>query len=103
MFNFTDDEAGDQVIPFAVVGSNVVVEDEEGLKVRGRKYPWGTVNIEDEQHSDFSRLRTFLLSRHMQDLKDITNSDFYERYRRQKLAAVTKEVSLLSLCDRRLI
>ena len=65
--------------------------------------PYFPVNIEDDQHSDFSRLRTFLLSRHMQDLKDITNSDFYERYRRQKLAAVTKEVSLLSLSDRRLI
>jgi len=29
-------------VPFAVVGSNTVVEV-DGKKVRGRKYPWGTV------------------------------------------------------------
>ena len=34
-------------LPFAVVGSNTVVTDEEGNMVRGREYPWGTVNIED--------------------------------------------------------
>ena len=35
-------------LPFAVVGSNTVVTDEEGNMVRGREYPWGTVNIEDK-------------------------------------------------------
>ena len=30
----------DQTIPFGVVGSNVTLEDGEGRKVRGRKYPW---------------------------------------------------------------
>ena len=49
-----------------MVGSNVVVEDEEGRMVRGRKYPWGTVNIEDQDHCDFTRLRSFILSGHMQ-------------------------------------
>jgi septin 7 len=29
-------------VPFAVVGSNTVVEV-DGKKARGRKYPWGTV------------------------------------------------------------
>lgn len=29
-------------VPFAVVGSNTVIEV-EGKKVRGRKYPWGIV------------------------------------------------------------
>ncbi len=29
-------------VPFAVVGSNTVLEV-DGKKVRGRKYPWGTV------------------------------------------------------------
>lgn len=27
-------------VPFAVVGSNMVIE-QDGKKVRGRKYPWG--------------------------------------------------------------
>lgn len=29
-------------VPFAVVGSNTVVEV-DGRKVRGRRYPWGVV------------------------------------------------------------
>ena len=35
-------------LPFAVVGSNVVVTNDAGDRVRGRRYPWGTVNIEDQ-------------------------------------------------------
>lgn len=31
-----------QKAPFAVVGSNTLVEV-DGKKVRGRKYPWGVV------------------------------------------------------------
>ena len=55
----------DQTIPFGVVGSNVTLEDGEGRKVRGRKYPWGTVDIEDPEHSDFLSLRRLILSQHM--------------------------------------
>lgn len=58
-------------IPFAVVGSNTILEV-AGKKVRGRQYPWGVVNVEDAEHSDFIKLRTFLISTHMQDLKDTT-------------------------------
>ena len=33
-------------VPFAVVGSNTVIESAEaGKKVRGRKYPWGVVDV----------------------------------------------------------
>lgn len=28
-------------VPFAVVGSNTVLEVEGGKRVRGRRYPWG--------------------------------------------------------------
>ena len=55
----------DEILPFAVVGSNVLVEDGEGRAVRGRKYPWGTVDIEDPEHSDFLSLRRMVLSEHM--------------------------------------
>ena len=34
--------------PFAVVGSNVSTMLSDGRIVRGREYPWGTVNIEDK-------------------------------------------------------
>ena len=35
-------------LPFCVVGSNTVVTNSVGVRVRGRRYPWGTVNIEDQ-------------------------------------------------------
>ena len=35
-------------MPFAVVGSNTVIEGEGGKRVRGRKYPWGNVIIENK-------------------------------------------------------
>jgi len=73
------------LLPFAVVGSNATLTDEEGNKYRGRVYPWGTVNIEDEGHCDFSPLRHLLLATHMQDLKDVTHAKHYENFRRQKL------------------
>ena len=41
-------ESSDISSPFGVVGSNVVMEDKEGKLFRGRRYPWGCVNIEDE-------------------------------------------------------
>lgn len=28
-------------VPFAVIGSNIIIEVEGGKKVRGRRYPWG--------------------------------------------------------------
>ncbi|KAI5708965.1 hypothetical protein M8J76_007141 [Diaphorina citri] len=37
-------------VPFAVVGSNTVVEI-DGKKVRGRKYPWGIAEVENLEHS----------------------------------------------------
>ena len=43
--------------PFAVVGSNVSTMLSDGRIVRGREYPWGTVNIENkvgmEVYQDF--------------------------------------------------
>ena len=64
--NYEKEQPEDKLIPFAVVGSNVVVQDESGKRVRGRKYPWGTVNIEDRNHCDFLSLRSLVLAHHMQ-------------------------------------
>lgn len=46
-------------MPFAVIGSTTQVEI-NGLKTRGRVYPWGVIDIQDEQYSDFAKLKTFL-------------------------------------------
>ena len=34
--------------PYAVVSSNTLTSLEDGRRVRGREYPWGTLNIEDK-------------------------------------------------------
>lgn len=49
------------VLPFAVVASSREVPLEGGKRGRGREYPWGTVEIANTQHSDFNKLRIFLL------------------------------------------
>ncbi len=47
-------------IPFAVVGSNSVLEV-SGKKIRGRNYPWGVVEVDNIEHCDFATLRNMLL------------------------------------------
>jgi cell division control protein 11 len=44
-----------------------------GENVRGRRYPWGIVEVENPDHSDFARLRQALLMTHLTDLKEITH------------------------------
>ncbi|XP_053561231.1 septin-4-like, partial [Bombina bombina] len=78
-------------IPFAVIGSNTVVES-NGKRVRGRQYPWGVVEVENEQHCDFVKLRTMLIRTHMQDLKDVTRETHYENYRAQCIQSLTQRV-----------
>jgi septin 7 len=73
--------------PFAVVGSNTVIEI-DGKKVRGRKYPWGTVVVENMEHCDFVALRNMVVRTHLQDLKDVTNHVHYENFRCRKLAGL---------------
>jgi len=73
-------------VPFAVVGSNCLIEGADGKKVRGRKYPWGIVDIENMEHCDFVPLRNMLIRTHLQDLKEVTNNVHYENFRCRKLA-----------------
>jgi len=49
-----------EAVPFAVVGSNTVIEV-RGRKMRGRMYPWGVVEVENPDHCDFIKLRTLLV------------------------------------------
>jgi septin 7 len=74
-------------IPFAVVGSNYVVEA-NGDRKRGRKYPWGIVEVENMDHCDFEALRNMLIRYYMLDLLDTTNSVHYETYRCRKLSGI---------------
>ena len=44
------------LVPFSVVGSNTSLVDGDGAKYRGREYPWGVVNIEDQVGSSLVTL-----------------------------------------------
>lgn len=85
------DQALKESIPFAVIGSNTIVEA-KGRRVRGRLYPWGIVEVENPSHCDFVKLRTMLVRTHMQDLKDVTRETHYENYRTQCIQSMTRMV-----------
>ncbi|EIE82948.1 hypothetical protein RO3G_07653 [Rhizopus delemar RA 99-880] len=73
------------LLPFSIVGSEEEITV-NGRTVRGRQYPWGAVEVDNPKHSDFGRLRSALLSSHLQDLKEITHDILYENYRTEKLS-----------------
>ncbi|CAI9734665.1 septin-11-like isoform X2 [Octopus vulgaris] len=74
-------------LPFAVVGSNDEVKVGNKM-VKARQYPWGTVQVENENHCDFVKLREMLIRTNMEDLRETTHRTHYELYRRHKLQAM---------------
>lgn len=72
-------------LPFAVVGSTNYVQAPDGRSVRGRSYPWGIIEVENENHNDFVRLRELLIRNYMEELKEHTSNVLYENYRSAKL------------------
>ncbi|KAL7983842.1 hypothetical protein Chor_000718 [Crotalus horridus] len=87
----TDDESIAKInatmnghLPFAVVGSTEEIKI--GNKViKARQYPWGIVQVENENHCDFVKLREMLICTNMEDLREQTHMRHYELYRRCKL------------------
>ncbi|XP_066252830.1 septin-2 isoform X1 [Euwallacea similis] len=86
-----DDESVSEVnssmnshIPFAVIGSTDFVKVGSKL-VRARQYPWGTVQVENETHCDFVKLREMLIRTNMEDMREKTHIRHYELYRKKRL------------------
>ena len=75
-------------IPFAVVGSDKVVETPDGREVRGRSYPWGVIEVDNEEHCDFVKLRQMLVRTYMEELREYTNDVLYENWRTEKLLSM---------------
>lgn len=46
--------------------------------------------VENPRHSDFTKLRTMLISTHMQDLKDVTQDVHYENFRAQCISQISQ-------------
>ncbi|CAH6722263.1 cell division control protein 3 [[Candida] jaroonii] len=73
-------------LPFAVIGSMKEVKTPDGRLVRGRSYPWGTIEVDNEEHNDFIKLRQLLIRNFLEELKENTSNYLYEKYRTEKLA-----------------
>ncbi|XP_033742940.1 septin-11-like isoform X2 [Pecten maximus] len=71
-------------LPFAVVGSSDEVKMGNKM-VKARQYPWGTVQVENENHCDFVKLREMLIRTNMEDMRETTHKRHFELYRRNKL------------------
>lgn len=74
-------------LPFAIVGSNNLVKTPDGRIVRGRAYPWGVIEVDNENHCDFVKLRQMLIRSNMEDLRELTQLR-YEKYRSDKLRSL---------------
>ncbi|CAG9538619.1 unnamed protein product [Cercopithifilaria johnstoni] len=77
-----------QLVPYAVVGSTDFVKKENGKMVRARRYPWGIVEVENEEHCDFVKLREAVLRTNVDALRERTHRVLYEAYRRERLRAM---------------
>ncbi|KAF8632565.1 hypothetical protein AX15_001775 [Amanita polypyramis BW_CC] len=75
-------------IPFAVVGSDKYVQTPDGRTVRGRAYPWGVAEVDNEDHCDFVKLRQMLVRTYMEELREYTNDVLYENWRTEKLLSM---------------
>jgi len=73
-----------KIVPFAVVGSTDEIKIGNKM-VKARQYPWGIVQVENENHNDFVKLREMLVRTNMEDLREKTHAKHYELYRRSKL------------------
>ncbi|KAI8868878.1 Septin [Ramicandelaber brevisporus] len=68
-------------MPFAVIGSDRDIVTPEGKRIKGRQYPWGVVEVENDTHCDFRKLRSLLFRCHMLDLVSTTEEVHYDKYR----------------------
>jgi septin 7 len=71
-----------------VVGSDRVVVTPGGHHVRGRSYPWGIIEVDNEEHCDFVKLRQMLVRTYMEELREYTNDFLYENWRTEKLLSM---------------
>ena len=91
-----------------MVGSSQLVTTSDGRQVRGRSYPWGVIEADNEDRCDFVKLRQMLIRTYTEELRGHTNSHLYETYRSEKLlgmgvardSSVFKEIKCTS-CRRK--
>jgi septin 2 len=78
-------------MPFAVSAS-LETHEVRGKQVLGRAYPWGIFETENQDHCDFTKLRSLLVT-HMQDLREVTQEVHYENYRAARMGSSSGPVA----------
>eukprot|EP00045_Choanoeca_perplexa_P008404 m.77673 g.77673 ORF g.77673 m.77673 type:complete len:417 (+) comp14481_c0_seq2:117-1367(+) len=81
-------------LPFAICASQGFVTNAQGERVRGRQYPWGAAEVDNELHSDFNLMKDLVLRTYLQHLIDVTNDVHYEQFRHKHLAGFSLEDSV---------
>ncbi|KAI9310556.1 Septin-domain-containing protein [Zopfochytrium polystomum] len=98
-----------RMVPFAIVNDEALDPATEepsdldawGLPTRkdvpadsplGREYSWGTVEVENPEHSDFEALLSTLFASHMEELKLKTRETYYEMWRTERLLEVRNSI-----------
>lgn len=82
-------------IPFCVVGANAITTNSDGADTRLRRYQWGDVEIENQEHSDFVSLREMLMVNNLVDLMTTTHIIHYAGHRQRKIRVKGRPVSVL--------
>ncbi|EOR02763.1 hypothetical protein E3P92_01919 [Wallemia ichthyophaga] len=81
-----------ETLPFAIIGSQKTL-NVNGNQVRGRKTRWGVIDVENEDHCEFVKLRNFLTRTHLQDLIETTAQIHYEAFRSKQLLALKNQAN----------
>lgn len=86
-------------LPFSLINSNSLQTLENGRCIRGRDFPWGFVELEDDSLCDFNLLRKILMSDHM--LEFILSTELhYENFRLSFLKSIlTDKLNLITTFD----
>lgn len=82
--------------PMAVIASETVSGEDE-YPVRGRRYPWGFIDIENERFSDFKKLQRILICERFVDLIKKTDAVFYAEVRAALMKGETPGSSKLRI------
>ena len=87
--DYSDNELGSNgfqirkdIQPLSIIGS---VEPRLNESKKGRPYPWGMAESENDAHCDLSILTTALFTVFRDELKEVTEDALYEKYRTEKL------------------
>ncbi|KAF9762494.1 Cell division control protein 11 [Nosema granulosis] len=74
--NVNEEQGINEYVPFHVISAC-----EDNVTSRSRKFKWGTIDVDNTEHCDFSILKEILLGSHLTVFIDYTASELYEKYR----------------------